>query len=175
MAETSIVGMFNIRNLVKLENKQLCEELLSINLKTSEYGLELTPEQAAEIIETRGKALRENERIETGIGAISRIIDEFSKSSFITPGNYAETLNELLDTFYYVKTVTSDHISDTELISIMREFFEKSCGGSVELLQGRELERLIRYINNDRVEYQEDDEYEEPAGDEGDDEYGEYD
>jgi len=55
-------------------------------------------------------------------------------------------LNELIEIFYYFKNETLDQISDDELISLMKKYFDQSCQGSVELLQNRELVALAHNI-----------------------------
>ncbi|HHW23938.1 MAG TPA: DUF6323 family protein [Bacillota bacterium] len=136
--------------LRQLENAAITRDLLATNERTAEYGLVLTESQARELVEIRNRSLRENERIELGSGAILQIIDKFCTSSYINSQNYAQTLGELLDIFYYFKTESRDRISDKDLIDIMYELFEGPCHGSTELLAGRDLESLLRYVNEGR-------------------------
>ena len=136
--------------LRQLENAAITRDLLATNERTAEYGLVLTESQARELVEIRNRSLRENERIELGSGAILQIIDKFCISSYINSQNYAQTLGELLDIFYYFKTESRDRISDKDLIDIMYELFEGPCHGSTELLAGRDLESLLRYVNEGR-------------------------
>ena len=108
----------------------------------------LTERQGA--VDVRNRSLRDNERIELGSGAILQIIDKFCTSVYLNSQNYAQTLGELLDIFYYYKTESRDKISDNDLIDVMYELFEGPCHGSTELLAGRDLETLLRYIKNER-------------------------
>ena len=127
--------------------------ILALNELTAEKGLFLTEANADDIINTRNRALSENERIETGVGAIAAVIECFSGSSFINQENYADTINELLDIFYYIKSEAKDKISDVDLLNFMFDCFEDKCYGSIDLMTGREVETLLRYIKSGRTEY----------------------
>ena len=85
---------------------------------------------------------------------------------YISQDNYATTVSELIETFYYFKNETLDEVSDEDLIDLMEELFDGRCQGSMELLQGREMERIahnIRYgtWTNDNEEMQVEDEEDE--------------
>lgn len=133
--------LINIRDFVqlqRLQSEEYTHELISLNEQTSEYGLTLGEREAAELVETRAGALRDNGRVEMGLGALSMIIKVFSVSEYITQENYAETLNDLLELFYFLKTETHDKVSDRELIETMFDQFENNYHGSVDLMQSRE-------------------------------------
>ena len=121
-------------------------ELLKLNRELSENNLHLTETQAREIAETRLTALRQNSRIEIGMGATTRIIKKFSSSAYVTNQNLPEIINFLCDIFYFLKTETRDSISDTELIDKLFDKFETDCAGSTEHLSD-ECEDLIRSFN----------------------------
>lgn len=121
-------------------------QILSLNEKTEQYGLTLTPADASALIQTRTEALTANGRIEVGSATIGKLIDAFSLSAYVNQRDYAATLHELLELFYYVKNETLDLISDDELIEFMRDCYENQCGGSLELLAGRELEKLAQNL-----------------------------
>ena len=48
--------------------------------------------------------------------------------------------------FYYFKNETLDEIDDDDLIAFMKSSFDKTCQGSMDLLQTRDLEILARKI-----------------------------
>lgn len=129
-----------------ITNKLAITEIIECNKLTSQYGLVLSQTEAQELVETREEALSDNGRIEFAGGIINKIIFEFCDSPFLSQYNYASTLNELVETFYYYKNETLDEISDDELISLMKEYFDHSCQGSLDLLQNRELDTLARNI-----------------------------
>jgi len=127
-------------------NTLAVSEIINCNEITSCYGLVLSQSEAQELVETRAEALNNNGRVEFAGGAINKLIIEFCDSPFLSQFNYATTLNELIETFYYFKNETLDEISDDELISLMKKYFDQKCQGSIELLQNRELEMLARNI-----------------------------
>lgn len=129
-----------------MQNKLAVSEIMKCNEYTARFGLVLSQSEAQELVETRTEALSRNGRIEFGGGIIDKLIKEFCDSPFLYQGNYAETLNELIETFYYFKNESLDGISDDELISLMKKYFDQKCRGSIELLRNRELEALARNI-----------------------------
>lgn len=153
-----------------LIQKQAVNEILKCNDLTMNFGLALTNEQAKELVETRAYSLSANGRIEFGGGIIDKIIKEFCDSPHLSMHNYAETLHELIEMFYYYKNETLDLISDDDLIKYMKQAFDGVCQGSLELLSGRELYRLAQNIHYGRDPYfSEDMNFEDEE-----DEYGEY-
>jgi len=152
-----------------LVQKQAVGEILKCNDFTLGFGLSLSPQDAIELVETRTSSLKRNGRIEFGGGIIEKIIKEFCDSPYISMHNYAETLHELIEIFYFYKNETLDLISDDELIKFMKNSFYGKCQGSLELLAGRELDKLARNLRfGYDPEYSEDDEFDE------EDEDGEY-
>lgn len=149
--------------------KQAVGEILKCNDFTVDYGLVLTEKQAAELVETRALALKDTGRIEFGGGVIDKIIHAFCDSPYISTHNYEETLHELVELFYSYKNETLDLISDDDLIRYMKTAFDGRCGGSLELLSGRELYRLARNL---RFGYPEN--YDDSSADAEEEEDGEY-
>ena len=102
---------------------------------------------------------------------IDKIIKGFCDSPYISMHNYAETLHELIEMFYYYKNETLDLSSDDELIYSMKQGFDGVCQGSLELLSGLELSKMAQKLRYGYgANYSED---ESIGGDEGDN-YGEY-
>jgi len=139
-----------MRALISLENfavQPMDTKILELNDVAREYGLVFTAEDARELSEIRERSLRENERLEIGLGAMEGVVRRFSQSSFINQENYAYIVGEITDLFYYIKTETDDKISDNELLDEMYMRFEQRCRGTLDLLLGREAEIMIRKIN----------------------------
>ena len=82
-------------------NKLAVAEIIGCNEITSRYGLMLTQAKAQELIETRAFALSCTGRIEFSGRVINKLIIKFCDSPYLSQFNYATTLNELLETFYY--------------------------------------------------------------------------
>ena len=122
------------------------DAILDTNVVTSQYGLTLTREDVVKLLNTRDRALADNDRIELGQGVIDRIILAFCDSPYLNCTNYADTLCALTELFYYMKNDTLDQMPDDELIQRMKEYFNGEDKGSLELLAGRELEQMARNI-----------------------------
>jgi hypothetical protein len=108
--------------------------------------LVLTKEQAIRLLETKDEELRYHGRLEFGEGIIGKLIKAFCDSPYMNKQNYSETLERLLEIFYYYKNETDEKLSDNELIDYMKTFFNGSCEGSLELLESRELDSLARAL-----------------------------
>ena len=130
-------GVLNVREASKL---------VKYNPYTAEYGLTLTEQQALELVETRNYDLRSSGRIEFGEGIIGKLILAFRTSPYLTQANYSETLQALIEIFYYYKNETLELLSDDDLIRYMRCYFNGPCCGSVELLASREMDHLARRL-----------------------------
>lgn len=141
--------MNELMNIVdSLITKDSVEEILDHNDFTSEYGLTLTEAEALEISNSRSNSLKENGRVEFGNEVINKMILEFCDSPYISNYNYADTLEKLLDIFYYYKNETMDIISDDELIEFMHTCFDGDSKGSVELLSHHELKQATENLKN---------------------------
>jgi hypothetical protein len=121
-------------------------EIIHCNQTTSQYGLVLKESDAAELANTRSEVLEKVGRIEFAGGTINKLIMEFCDSPYLSQSNYAETLNELVETFYYFKNETLDEVDDDDLIEFMKRYFDETCRGSLDLLQTRDLESLARKL-----------------------------
>lgn len=131
---------------VSIANKQAITEIIKCNEITARYGLVISQDQALELVETRSNILKNIGRVEFGGGIIDKLIRQFCDSPYLWQENYSETLNELVELFYYFKNESLDCIGDDELIALMKKYFDNNCQGAVELLQNRELEILSRNI-----------------------------
>lgn len=129
-----------------LIQKQAVSEVMKYNDLSVKYGLVLTEQQAIALVETRSLSLKKTGRIEFGGGIIDKIIFEFCDSPYLAMYNYEEVLHELIEIFYYYKNETLDLMSDDELIQYMKKSFDGICQGSLDLLSGRELDRLARNL-----------------------------
>jgi len=137
----------NLPDIFNLEQVSLNEfyanELLEINEETKKYGLVLTLEDAKQIIKQRNRALKSYGRIDLNFDVVKKIIKVFSSSTFVDNENYVDIIAGLEETFYYLKNETEDEVGDDKLINIMKNLFENSCEGSLELLNSK-LEEFSR-------------------------------
>jgi hypothetical protein len=161
---------FEIMNVYSsLIQKQAIDEIEKCNDFTFRFGLTLSRQDAVELVKTRTLSLKNYGRIEFGGGVVDKIIREFCDSPYISMDNYVETLHGLIEIFYFYKNETLDLISDDELIKLMKDSYDGKCQGSLELLSGRELDRMARNLrygyepdfseNNECEEEGEDGEY----------------
>ncbi|MDD2620827.1 MAG: DUF6323 family protein, partial [Syntrophomonadaceae bacterium] len=133
-------NMLDIYRFMGSELRQVSlGEVLELNKVSQKFGLTLSAVQAEELMEARNKAITSHGRVELNIEVLKKIVVVFCRSEYIDSADYAETLNELIDIFYYMKNETEDLIGDDDLIALMKEFFDTSCRGSVDLLKNREL------------------------------------
>lgn len=130
-------------------NKIAVSAVIGCNKVSSVFGLSLTPVQAAELVETRSKALKDAGRIEFGGGIIEKLVFEFCDSVYIQQSDYADIMNEMVEMFYQFKNAVRDRLNDEELIQFMRDAFDR-CEGSIELVEGRELERLLEKLEEEK-------------------------
>lgn len=133
--------------------KQAFIEIQQINEKTLEYGLKLLEKDIKALMETRDEALVSNGRVEFGGGIITKIISSFCDSPYILQNNYVETMNDLIETFYYYKNETMEEISDDELIELMKEYFDNRCQGDLELLRYKYLDKIVHNIKYGVADY----------------------
>lgn len=124
------------------EEIRRCDELNRL------YGLTLTEQDITELVQLRGEALRNTGRVEFGGGILPKLIRAFCKSPYVDSFNYAQTLGELQDAFYYFKNESGDIFSDDELIEFMERVFNGRAEGSAELLCTISLEDLCRWARD---------------------------
>ena len=143
---TELTLLYQSLTPTEVEIARGANELMKLNAELAENNLKLTETDAKEIAETRLASLKENSRIEIGMGATAKILKKFSSSAYITNRNLPEIINFLCDIFYFIKTETRDAISDVRLIDALFDKFENDCAGSTEHLAD-ECENLIRSFN----------------------------
>ena len=132
-------------NNVHME-QQTADKILACNRETQRYGLTLNKQQALALAECLSCALKENRRIEFSGGIADKLILSFCNSPYISQENYEDILHELIDLFYDMKNNTWDTVSDDDLIKFIKNAFDNSCYGSLELLYGEAL-RLSEHIH----------------------------
>jgi len=132
-------------SLIKIgEDKNFIKDLVDLNAKANNYGLTITENIAREISVHRQAALIENERVELKSDAITRLTSAFLQTRYINQEDFAETMGEIINLFYYIKNETGFFFTDDELIKEMLKVFTETCFGSLELMQGKGLEKILR-------------------------------
>ncbi|MGE5403891.1 MAG: DUF6323 family protein [Candidatus Saccharibacteria bacterium] len=133
-----------------LMRRSALTQILGTNDRSQKHQLKLSEADAVEIIEARDMALKNLGRFELNFNIIHEIITTFCSSPYINQLDYAATICDLVEIFYYMKNETGDQIGDNEIIGFMRHHFDNQCFGSIELLVGRELESLLEELRQGR-------------------------
>ena len=138
----------NEMSLLSLQLAAAKAEIRRCNDLNQIYGLTLTESDITELVELRGNTLRSTGRVEFGGGVLPKLIRAFCKSPYVDPYNYATTLADLQEAFYYFKNESEDRFSDDELIEFMANIFNGQAHGSTEVLTTISLEELCRWARN---------------------------
>lgn len=132
--------------LLNAGKKNFLTNLVSCNQYTQQFGIALSEEDAAQLMECRREVLTEFGRIEFEGGILPKLIYEFCDSSYIYQDNYLDTLISLQNIFYLYKNESLDELSDDDLLHYMKVHFEGECEGSLEYLEDTCLNHFCRKI-----------------------------
>ena len=122
------------------------QSLVACNETSAAYGLQLTAAQAQALLDSWRQTLRRTGRIEFGGGVLEQMIRLFCDSPYLHQDNYEETLHELVALFYQFKNETEDRVGDRALLQYMKDAFDGTCRGSLELLGGMVLPEMARRL-----------------------------
>lgn len=126
----------------------LAQQLAECNRAGEKFGLLLNAEQLQELEQRHQAALRNCGRVEFGPGILPRLVRAFADSPYIQSAEYAATLAELQDLFYYFKNDSLDSLADDELLEAMAMLFNDAAQGSLEYLACTSLEELCRLLRS---------------------------
>lgn len=110
------------------------------------YGLNLSELEIKQIIEKKNESLKRSGRIEFEGCIADKMIKAFCDSSYVNQENFADTICELIEIFYYYKTETKNLIADDELINFMRKYYDEIACGDVEYLANKVLEKIKKNV-----------------------------
>ena len=131
-----------------INNEEETHQIMQCQDIINQYGLILTREDGKDFITTRQNTLKDIGRIEFRSTIIQQLIEEFCDCTFINKYNFPETMNALIEIFYYYKDAMEEILSDEEIIHYLKYAFEGRCQGSLELLAEEQLDDLIDAINH---------------------------
>ncbi|MBE6638251.1 MAG: hypothetical protein E7616_02180 [Ruminococcaceae bacterium] len=151
--------MQNIFSLIVPSPNTTQQLLLKTNERTEKYGLVLTEAQAMELALTFQTSLSENRIIEVGCKGVSKLLEAFAASCYVDNSNFADIVNEMTEAFYHIKRQAPLEINDNAVIAAMVDFFDNISHGSIELFFGRDMEILIRYIQEGKHNWEENPHY----------------
>ena len=133
------------------------ERLLQINEIGRQYGLFLNEAQLSALVAAEAVTLRSQGRLEFGEGILPRLIYAFCDSPFITRTEYFDTLEALQEQFYAFKNELNDALSDDELLEAMHKVFHGRAQGSLNYMENVATVHLIRALNGEPDDPEEDD------------------
>ena len=121
-------------DVLNLGNDIVINEVKELNKETIKYGLVLSDFEIRDLVNNKNNVLKSVGRIEMDKSAVTLIISEFCKSSYISSEEWANVVNEIITLFYNVRSEISDNVSDFDLVKFMYNIFENKVHGVVELL-----------------------------------------
>ena len=98
------------------------------------FGLTLSPAQTAALQKTEEQSLERTGRVCFGASILPRLAAAFAGSPHIQVGDWADTLGDMTELFYALKSETEDRLSDDELIARMVRAFDGPAQGALSLL-----------------------------------------
>jgi hypothetical protein len=136
------LNIFTNTEVTYIDN--LTQEVMLTNEIAEAYGLYLSQQNSREIITARNDILKSYERVEIDIEITRKIIMQFCSSPYLQQAEYMDTIIQLQELFHYIKNELDDDIGDDALIEELAALYNHKCFGDIELLEGRETERIIR-------------------------------
>ena len=137
-------------SLSKLQESNSISEIYKLNDDLKTHNLALSAKDAKDIIKTRNNVLKAQGRIELNLDVMKSIIKELGKSSYVNQDNLVETISDMYEVFHYVKNSTSDFLCDEEILKTIMFFYNTVYGGSVELIKGKGIEKIIDNFRNNK-------------------------
>lgn len=98
------------------------------------FGFTLSPAQTAALQKQEEQSLERTGRICFGASILPRLASAFAGSPHIQAGDWAQTLGEMTELFYALKSETEDRLSDEELIARMVCAFDGPAQGALSLV-----------------------------------------
>lgn len=118
--------------------------LKATNEYTAKFGLVLSDEDTALLLNERSEVLKKERRVEFGEGILPKLAFAFCDSPYIQQDNYVETLARLQEIFYFYKNESLDEFTDDELVEAMKELFDGTCQGSLDYMEDTGLQKLAK-------------------------------
>ncbi len=138
--------MGNAEWMLAVVKENQIKVLKETNDYTEQFGLVLTEEDAALLVNERMDILKKQERVEFGEGILPQLIQVFCDSSYLNQENYRDSLTRLQEIFYEFKTEALEQLTDEELLNFMREQFDDICAGDFDYLEGTCLKNFAEAI-----------------------------
>lgn len=133
--------------LTDAHNQYIAKELLALNKHTEQSGIILSQKDCTEIAECRSELLVENERIEIGAGAVTRIIERFCDSGYVDQRTFKDAVQGLLECFYAIKSETEDRADDDTVLDFLEYAFEATGGDIAKIYMIEAFDAFIASFN----------------------------
>lgn len=133
-----------------INGNSLAVALKAANEYTVKFGLTLSEEETALLVNAQRETLMKERRVEFGEGILPKLIFAFCDSPYIYQDNYVETLERLQEIFYFYKNESMDEYTDDELVDAMKKLFDGPCQGSLDFMEDTGLEKLARIARNNQ-------------------------
>ena len=95
-------------------------------------GCNLSNREVEEVVRTEAAYLAESGRVCFGEGVSARLIRAFSDSAYFT-GDAANTLMDLVESFYELRDDLPAQVTDQEIVEALRDCFNGEAAGDVGL------------------------------------------
>lgn len=109
------------------------------------WGMTISPEQAAMLVRRQAEVLRDTGRVDFGGGVLKKLAEAFCDSPYIQPYDWADTLAQLTELFYALKSETRDQLGDDPLIAAMAARFNGDAGASLDALAETDPAWFLRF------------------------------
>ncbi len=128
-------------NLSLVQDKIELEALSKCNEKTAKYGLELSNEQAKQLVACHNDSLKKYRLVEFEQSILDKLVFTFCDSDYIDSDSYLETLEILQDIFYSIRSENEIGMSDEEVLEDMRTRFDLA-GGDTDYMMELDLSKI---------------------------------
>ena len=126
----------NVNDLICRGDLLVRSSIIKSNDVTSSYGLVLSEIDVDYLIDIKNKVLYDLGMVCVFEDVIEKIIYAFYDSCYIDKDCYVDMLGQLIEVFYFYQSNLYNRISDDEIISYIRDMFDRKCHGEVSFLYG---------------------------------------
>lgn len=111
--------------------------------------LSLSAEQIRSIAQTESACVERAHRVQFGQGAAAGLVRELGVSAYLTGPQVAQTLEELVESFYDLREDLPAHISDAQITETLRLAFDGEAAGDPDLAASQARELLLKELQAD--------------------------
>lgn len=147
---SSFLTLFRDNRLAGVRNTAIIGELKMLNCKIGEHGLVLSDADCRELAEFRRDVLNECDRVETGLGAVGTIVEQFADSGYVDQRNFKQVVEDLTECFYTLKNETEGKASDDQVMEFLHYLFETAVGGDTsKMYDSQAMDDFVSAVRGD--------------------------